>query len=682
MKLKNIIYIGVACMGLTACSDYLDVDAPSKYDDEYVFGNTTEIDKALNGVYAQLLSGDTYGGAFMTTFCMNSDVDFTTNSNEQETNNGFRRFDCNSDGSNLKKTWEALYQGIEYANNFIYQLGKSPLYTPDNKGYAALQQQMGEAKVMRAMFYHDMMWLWGDVPFTTVPTSEEDNHVAPVVSRDSINDFLIRDLREAATHMQYARSLTDGVERVSKEMAWAMIARIAMTEGGYSLRADKDGNTYGKMERPANYRDYYQIAKQYCDSVINSNTHHLNNSFTDVFVNECNYRVVSDDDPIFEIPFAQLTNGNVGYYHGPRMNMNGTTGVGQWGGANSSAQLSVFYRYSFDQKDLRLKYIDGLWAYTATTNAAGADSIAVNPNFTYTTYNNKWSKLWSTTGLGTSTEGSDGINYPYMRYADVLLMAAEADNELNNGPTAEAKTYLKTVRNRAFAPEDRAQMVDEYVDQVSTDKETFLTAVLNERKWEFGGENMRWKDLVRNNKYSEELYYTALRYLIVAENAGGSSSDYEDAVEAHDNVTSHKEYLSYIPTNVYWRRVKNVGQPQVFPNTTIDMLEIHNPWWQEPRPKDDTANGIVWSNTETMGWWNEGAGAPQAQVLYSLFGFIRGDQNGNFSVVNADGTMAPLPAPANATAASLPVVRYILPYPASAIQRSAGAYKNYYGYKN
>ena len=57
------------------CNDYLNVDAISKYDTEYVFSEKTEINRALNGVYAQLLNGSTYGGAYMSTFCLNSDVD-------------------------------------------------------------------------------------------------------------------------------------------------------------------------------------------------------------------------------------------------------------------------------------------------------------------------------------------------------------------------------------------------------------------------------------------------------------------------------------------------------------------------------------------------------------------------------------------------------------------------------
>nr|MBP7472077.1 RagB/SusD family nutrient uptake outer membrane protein [Prevotella sp.] len=679
MKLKNIFFIGVALTGLTSCNDYLDVDTPSKYDNTYVFGSETEINRALNGVYAQITSSKIYGNDYLTKFCMNSDVDYVTNSNELSTSNGFRRFDCNSEGSGLNDTWQAVYQGIEYANNFVYQLENSKLYTPENDDYANLQQMMGEAKVIRAMLYHDLMWLWGDVPFSFTPTAESSGFVMSVASRDSINDALIADLKGIAPKMQYARNMSDGVERVSKEMAWAMIARIALTEGGYSLRPDKTNNTYGTMKRPDNYKDYYQIAHAYCDSVIKSGTHKLGNSYPTVFSNECNYSVVNDDDPIFEIPFAQKTSGNIGYIHGPKMAMNGTKGIGTWGGASGEAQVSVFYRYSFDTSDLRMKYIDGLWSYTSTTTSTGADSIAVNPNFTYTLYNNKWSKLWGT-GIGNETEGSDGINYPYMRYTDVLLMDAEAENELNDGPTEQAKTDLKTVRARAFSGDDYAAKVTSYTDSVSSSKESFLDAVLNERKWEFGGENMRWKDLVRNNKYSEALYYQFLRYFVVAENVGGSSSDYEEPVEKHDNVTSHKDYLSYIPTNIYWRRISNANTPQIFPNTSIAMLEIHNPMWQEARPQDDIANGITWSNAETMGCWNEGAGAPQAQILYSLYGFIRCDVNGSPYVVNADGSLSPLPAPSAANSSTLPVVRYILPYPSQAIQRSAGAYKNYYGY--
>ncbi len=137
------------------------------------------------------------------------------------------------------------------------------------------------------------------------------------------------------------------------------------------------------------------------------------------------------------------------------------------------------------------------------------DSIVIFND--YAVFNNKWSKLWTAEGsaLGNGSTGSTGINYPYMRYADVLLMYAEAANELDGGPSdAKAVECLTKVHSRAFDDGDPT-----FIATAQTSKEAFQKAVLDERKWEFAGENSRWRDLVRTNKYSEELVYSFLRYL-------------------------------------------------------------------------------------------------------------------------------------------------------------------------
>ena len=142
-------------------------------------------------------------------------------------------------------------------------------------------------------------------------------------------------------------------------------------------------------------------------------------------------------------------------------------------------------------------------------NADGTLPTPVVIRNDYSVHNNKWSKLWTAEGsaLGNITEGSTGINYPYMRYADVLLMYAEAANELNGGPTDKAIDCLMQVHNRAFLEGD-----PEFIAQAQSGKEAFQKAVLDERKWEFAGENSRWRDLVRTNTYGEELVYSFLRY--------------------------------------------------------------------------------------------------------------------------------------------------------------------------
>ncbi|WP_291601609.1 RagB/SusD family nutrient uptake outer membrane protein [Bacteroides sp.] len=659
MKLKYLFFAALASLGFTACSDFLDVDSVSKYDSEGVFGEKTEINRALNGVYAKLMSGDFYGDAYFTKFVFNSDVEFTTNTSDVATNNSFRRFDGNSTANDVEKFWNAAYSGVEYANNFVYYLERSPLYSTED---AEIMQMMGEAKVIRAMFFHDLVTYFGDIPFTFEPASVVENYVMPIVSRDEVYKTLIEDLKSIAPYMKFAANLSNGVERASKEFCWSMIARMAMHAGGYSLRPDTDNPAnFGKMERPANYKDLYKTALAYCDSVISSATHTLSLPYYRVFVNECNYVVNSNDDPIFEIPFAKETSGNVGYVHGPKSELyeGSTSGDNIWGEAKSSAALSAFYRFMFDPEDARRDYLNGLWGYLYN----GEPTISVS----YTVYNNKWSKLWSTSGNPESA-GNTGINFPYMRYTDVLLMYAEAANELNDGPTDAAKAALRQVRQRAFTNPEK---IDSYIESMSGSKEDFLKAVLDERKFEFAGENMRWKDLVRNNLLAENTYYNFLRYLVCGENGAGQSA-YQEMVEEYDGMP---EYLDKLPSTVYYMIGANPQTPSVFPNTSLRIIDIYNPY-------DDVVVSTVPDEYRALTVqypyaWASDAGVVNAQCLYSFYGYIYCDQISGLVYLNTNGKYSTHAPSANA---SLPPVRYILPYPNAAIQRSAGAYKNYYGY--
>lgn len=659
MKLKYLFFAALASLGFTACSDFLDVDSVLKYDSEGVFGEKTEINRALNGVYAKLMSGDFYGDAYFTKFVFNSDVEFTTNTSDVATNNSFRRFDGNSTASDVEKFWNAAYSGVEYANNFVYYLERSPLYSTED---AEIMQMMGEAKVIRAMFFHDLVTYFGDIPFTFEPASVVENYVMPIVSRDEVYKTLIEDLKSIAPYMKFAANLSNGVERASKEFCWSMIARMAMHAGGYSLRPDTDNPAnFGKMERPANYKELYKTALAYCDSVISSATHTLSLPYYRVFVNECNYVVNSNDDPIFEIPFAKETSGNVGYVHGPKSKLyeGSTSGDNIWGEAKSSAALSAFYRFMFDPEDARRDYLNGLWGYLYN----GEPTISVS----YTVYNNKWSKLWSTSGNPESA-GNTGINFPYMRYTDVLLMYAEAANELNDGPTDAAKAALRQVRQRAFTNPEK---IDSYIESMSGSKDDFLKAVLDERKFEFAGENMRWKDLVRNNLLAENTYYNFLRYLVCGENGAGQSA-YQEMVEEYDGMP---EYLDKLPSTVYYMIGANPQTPSVFPNTSLRIIDIYNPY-------DDVVVSTVPDEYRALTVqypyaWASDAGVVNAQCLYSFYGYIYCDQISGLVYLNTNGKYSTHAPSANA---SLPPVRYILPYPNAAIQRSAGAYKNYYGY--
>ena len=678
MKLKNILVIGLTSLTLASCNDFLDVESPSSYSEEFVFSQKTEINRALNGVYASILVNDLYGKAFQRTFILNSDVEMMISSTNVATHNSYARFDCDDQGSEINKYWQAAYKAIEDANRFIYNLENSPLYNEED---AEIMQMMGEAKCIRAMVYHDMVVMFGDIPFTFRPASQlGGDYVIPIMDRKEIQDNLINDLKAIAPKMSSSASVT--VERTSQEFAYALIARIALTAGGYSLHPDKNNpKSYGVMSRPENYQDYYRIAKEYTNLVISSGSHSIGTSYKDVFLKESNFELISKGDPIFEIPFAKESTGETGNIQGPTSTANEgqTLGKNVWGAADGNGRLNAFYRYSFDEKDKRRDFVNGLWYYGNSTNNVSQDSCLIRSD--YTVHNNKWSKLWANAGqfLNTSS-GSTGINFPYMRYADVLLMNAEAINELE-GPTKEAQESLRQVRSRAF---DDQGAVNTYVTNAASSKEKFLQAVLDERKWEFAGENIRWRDLVRNNLYSQEVVYSFLRYLSVAMSNAGTYTGFEDDIAEHDGsnyLDKLPEYMYYhvLPQSAEWRVDPSQVYGYPYPNTTLDILYIYNPYKSASQPATalTAIDGKTWESAEFYQWSSDSE--PTNQCKYSFYGYIRHTEQGTIVLVK-NGTEVPLEGNSVPSVSALPPVRYILPYPNAAIQRSAGAYKNYYGY--
>ena len=683
MKIKNILIGGICMLTFTACNDFLDVDTPSKQSNESIFSSENETSMALNGVYAKALSDNAFGNFLYNNVQLNSDVDFATNSNEVPQLNAPKRFDCTAESGDSEKLWNAMYSGVETANNFIYNLENSPIYSADNIN---VTQMLGEAKVLRAMFYYELLCYWGNIPFSMLPTYATQEFVLPITDRDEVYKQVIADLEGIAPLMKPTAEISEGVERISQEACWAMIARLALQAGGYSLRPSA-GTNYGKMERPANYKEFYQTARTYADKVIQSGTHALNKSFSQVFIDECNFIVSNNDDPIFEFAFGEGSSGQWGYNQGPQAKSYEGATPHVWGETKGGVQVTPFYRHSFDERDLRRDFITCFWYYETSNQPAISHS--------YTSYNGKWSKLWNNLGLGANTTGATGINFAYLRYSDVLLMFAEAENELN-GPTTAAQDALKTVRKRAFKAEHQAEMVDAYVATAAASKETFLDAVLDERAYEFAGENMRWKDLVRNNQYGEKLFYTFLRYYSVAENCMTSSS-YDDMVTEYDGIYWPETF----PYNMYYTYIQNPGDKSLYPNSQLSMLYIVNPYAPATIPQinpenymaqnelpytpvslksitgnDSDGSTIVWGEAAVN--WMEDAGYPKAQILYSLYGYIRSNEMSRI-ILNVDGTETNID-PLGYNVDNLPPVRYMLPIPKEAIARSNGVYQQHFGY--
>ncbi|MDE6415978.1 MAG: RagB/SusD family nutrient uptake outer membrane protein, partial [Duncaniella sp.] len=338
--------------------------------------------------------------------------------------------DCDPAGGDLANTWDDLYHAIELCNLFIEGAESCPYYTKDVPD-PEIVQMIGEVKAIRGILYHELIWNWGDVPFSFNSSQTAESQIYPITDRIEILEKCINDIAAVADDMKDAAELSERIERVSRQAAYGIIARLALTAGGWYLAPE--GNTYGKMVQSPKANDFLKICHEYTKKVIDSKQHSLTKDYYQVFVDECNNVVSLNDDPMFEIPFGKESTGNIGYIHGPRMDQYRGETPHPYGKASGGAKLNAFYRFQFDADDERRDYVNQLFTYSA--NDEGYTVTAKNH---YNVFNGKWSKLWVNGGLGAITEGNTGINYPYLRYADVLLMFAETDVKLNGAVTNEA----------------------------------------------------------------------------------------------------------------------------------------------------------------------------------------------------------------------------------------------------
>lgn len=472
---------------MNGCSDFLDPDSLSTFDTKYVFSNVDDARKATNAIYAHF-SEDAFRSRLSNNMTGNTDI-------EQNSGTGSTaryeiwRLEAQPNNGDLKIVWEVAYRAIRDANIVIEGISTSPaLNSTDAAIQNDMKQFLGEAYTLRAYWYSMLIFHFGDVPFSTQAPKPGVEFNLPKEDRNVILSSLIQDLINAEAGMKWADELPFGIEQVNREYTLGMIARLALQRGGYFLKPDMT------MERKADYLDYYTIARDYSKKLINLKDRALPKDFRQVFLNQSKFIVATNSDMLFEVPFA-IGEGDVGWNIGIKVD----TGTHPYGSGSNYMNVPPTYYYSFDKKDIRRDVTCGLYFrdkdFKQQLVAVGSISQG------------KWSREFLNPPPGPSTDKGTGINWPMMRYADVLLMFAEAENELNNGPTDAAKAALVRVRQRAFDEADWAEKVDQYIGAASS-KQTFFKAIVDERAWEFGGEMIRKYELIRWNLYDTKINET------------------------------------------------------------------------------------------------------------------------------------------------------------------------------
>jgi hypothetical protein len=367
-----------------------------------------------------------------------------------------------------------------------------------------LQRMYGEALTLRAQFYTEAIRNWGDLPANFAPASTlaTSNPFPSRTNRDTIYDRLLEDLKLAATLVPWRNELSaigDGAdERITKGTVKGLRARIALYRGGFSLRQD------GVVKRSTDYVKYYQIARDEAAEVMASNQHSLNPSYKALWKDQVNARAVAD--PNGELMFQASGIGGVGagdtklaYYNGPTVN-----GLG-----NKSVNVLPTYFYAFDSTDLRRDVT------CAAYNVAADGSAKIGQAIT-AICDGKYRRDWISNPKVSSTDKIQyfSLKWQILRYADVMLMFAEAENELN-GPTAAAYNAVNQVRRRGYG--QSITTANATVDlPAGLSKAAFFTAIVKERSLELGGEGVRKYDLIRWNLLATKINETKAALLAMS----------------------------------------------------------------------------------------------------------------------------------------------------------------------
>jgi len=524
MNMKKILFIlSLVFAGLlVSCETFLDAPSQSTFDESLIFSDPTLAASAIDGIKVPFGETNSYRGRFLTHYGSNTDIEWNNSSGTISARTDLARYvnsPINTDMNTSNNAWAQMYSGIERANICIRGLRAFGNPLPGNE----MGQLLGEALTLRAIFYADLLKAWGDIVARFEPVSSETMYI-PKSSREVIYKQIIADLGEAETLVAWPNETarTSTTEQINRAFVKAFRARLCLWAAGYSQYPD---GIRRSTDPELSVSALYPVALQECKDVITSSKVKLETTFEGLWRKNCEDLTVDPDpaggESLWEIPFAQGRGRHLYTYGVKHRSVDQYTGQAQ--GGTYGPLPNVFY--DFDVKDTRRDVTCVPYEYgTAVSGVAKQQFRTVN-NWCF----GKWRYEWMDR-IVTSTN-DDGVNKIYMRYAEVLLMAAEIENELT-GPSAAAP-YLKEIRQRAFAQSDWPTKVEAYVNGLSG-KEAMFNAIVKEQGFEFCGEMERKQALIRWNLLKTKM---------------------DEAKVKMDNLRSQTGEYSDVPADLYYKFV-------------------------------------------------------------------------------------------------------------------------------
>ncbi|WP_346316201.1 RagB/SusD family nutrient uptake outer membrane protein [Chitinophaga sp. YIM B06452] len=432
------IFTAASVIPLQSCKKLLETKPADFISPGEFFSSKENLKAALTGVYSILKNNALYGDNYQHLITATTDeLVYATSGNVPK----IPWYNATSADAQVASLWATLYTGIDRANVVLANLNTPAKITEEEKRHIE-----GETKFLRAYYYFLLTQWYGDVPLRIKPTQSPGETNMSFTASKAVYDWVIDEMTAAEELLNDQKATAfDYTERVTQTAVQAVLARVCLYAAG----------------APVNDSRRYADAAKWAREVINSGLHQLNPDYTQVFKLQCkDLYDATYKESIWEVGFQ--VNAVTPEQSSPGQVRVGIPTTSDVAGKNDG-RLFVYPRLYRTYES---------FAFTTATNAAsdaspdqrrdwcvasfkysGGDATsppaqnAVAYNLYYTRYPGKWRR---------SEENEPRVatqsptNYPVVRYADVLLMLAEAENELNGHPTPEAIGLVNQVRGRAY----------------------------------------------------------------------------------------------------------------------------------------------------------------------------------------------------------------------------------------
>lgn len=455
------ISISLASLG---CSKFLDINPPYTQDAENFFLNEEDYLRALTGAY------DLLQGMFVSYWVGDIASDNCIAGGESVTDTeGLHQIDNMSHGAvnnELRSVMRFNYCGISRCN-FLLEPKENEITFPSKAVILA------EAKFLRAFYYFELVKFFGDIP---------------LIVDERLGVQQIQNLDRTPSVEVYSQ-----IEKDLNEAISVLSFKSESSHSGIKGRADK-GAALGLLGKVYLYQQKWEQARQTFSSIINSGYYSLATDYSTLFLKENE----NNSETVFDVEYSDQEGGSYGCLICLEGNLTpGYQGIRQYDGevygdGNSynlpTQNLYDFFEYQDPRREATCLDINAF----LTSQGLPADAIGIGAGGHTGFYNNKYIKSREEMLNGIpDNDLTSGVNYRVIRYADILLMAAEANNQL--GLDSTALNYLNQVRTRVGLFEKTSSGTTLYND------------ILTERRSELSCEGHRFFDLVRTGKAADEI---------------------------------------------------------------------------------------------------------------------------------------------------------------------------------